>query len=367
MFQGTKPVAEKENTIQEFTVQFLSDCVDIDGTALPLGQISSDVLNVPEETLLLLRKKLTGLFESVEKELLNPDTEKDLALVTAVQDKLNEAVDIIITLPLYANLDLDREKIRNMLLIAYNDFPDEFSKMVLTGTGENYILIEFFRKLNTIVDEMIAFQSYVIVMLDLYFERLNKRNDEYYAIAVYHFFSNAELVNSISKRLPPYPTFMFWQSREAMIEYTTMPNPNNPKQYVIAERMVFQTIGAFLHVDFFRGLMSGNAPRRCHNCDQFFLLTEGYNLCYCNRIAPGETKRTCRKIGAHRKASSQEGKSPYQVEYNKVYNRLKTRKSRGKITVDEWNRAVSKAQDLKEQAERGEISEFELKRLFEAM
>ena len=46
---------------------------------------------------------------------------------------------------------------------------------------------------------------------------------------------------------------------------------------MIAERMVFDSLGAFLHVDFFRGLMHGNAPRRCHNCGRFFLLTGGYD------------------------------------------------------------------------------------------
>jgi len=26
-----------------------------------------------------------------------------------------------------------------------------------------------------------------------------------------------------------------------------------------------------------------------------------HNTCYCNSIAPGETSRTCRKVGTHRK------------------------------------------------------------------
>ena len=70
-----------------------------------------------------------------------------------------------------------------------------------------------------------------------------------------------------------------------MIEYTTMPNTDNEKEYIIAERMVFDSIGAFLHVDFFRGLIHGNAPRRCHNCGRFFLLSDGYDTRYCYNIA----------------------------------------------------------------------------------
>jgi len=106
--------------------------------------------------------------------------------------------------------------------------------------------------------------------------------------------------------------------------------------------------------------------RRCHNCKKFFLLTAGYNTCYCNDIAPGETERTCRKVGAHKKAATNE-KTPAQMEYQRVYNRLKTKKSRGKISVDEWNAAVAQALDVKDRAERGELSDDEIRAAFEEM
>lgn len=109
-------------------------------------------------------------------------------------------------------------------------------------------------------------------------------------------------------------------------------------------------------------MIKGNVPRKCQYCGQYFLLTKVYNARYCNNIAPGETK-TCRKIGAHRKQSNSDGKTPAQVEYDKVYNRLKTRKSRGKISADEWNAAVAKALEWKDKAERGDITDVELKRI----
>ena len=88
-----------------------------------------------------------------------------------------------------------------------------------------------------------------------------------------------------------------------------------------------------------------------HNCGRYFLLTNGYHTCYCNNIAPGETKRTCRKVGAHRKANHPQGLSPAGVEYRKVYNRLKARKQRGKISRDEWNTFVSQIQEVLDMAE----------------
>ena len=34
-------------------------------------------------------------------------------------------------------------------------------------------------------------------------------------------------------------------------------------------------------------------------------------------------------------------------EYSRIYNRLKARKRRGRITTDAWNRQVAQAQELK--------------------
>ena len=52
------------------------------------------------------------------------------------------------------------------------------------------------------------------------------------------------------------------------------------------------------------------------------------------------------------------------MEYDRTYNRLKQRKVRGKIGVDEWNAAVAKAMQVLEQAERGELTDDEMKERF---
>ena len=64
----------------------------------------------------------------------------------------------------------------------------------------------------------------------------------------------------------------------------------------MAEEATFGSLMDFLQTELYRSLAKGNAPRRCHNCGRYFLLTAGYNTCYCNNIAPGETARTCRKV-----------------------------------------------------------------------
>ena len=150
--------------------------------------------------------------------------------------------------------------------------------------------------------------------------------------------------------------------------FVPMLAPSGSGKIILAERARFTELLDFLEVEFYRGLAMGNAPRRCHNCGGYFLLTSAYNTCYCNNIAPGETVRTCRKVGAHRKEAKGKGnQTPAQKEYDRTYNRLKGRKQRGKISKDEWNIAVAKAQELVEQSGRGELSDNELKRKLEEL
>lgn len=363
----TRPISEKENSIQEFKVHFWRDRVSIDSKVLPVGQVSTDVLNLSDEQLLDLRHKANEMLKVMSSKLFNPEIKKDLVLVSAVQEKLNEVLDIVLTLPLFEHLDVDSKLTRSMLPAAYAESPEDFQRMLLPGTLENEIFVGFLKKLVVISDELITFRVYVSAMLDFFFERLKRRNTEYYAVAVYDFFSNKEVQKEISASLHQAPVYQFIQSRSALIEYTTMPNSEDQKKYIVAERMVFSSIASFLHTDFFRGLMNCNVPRRCHNCGRYFLLLNGYNTCYCLNIAPDENKHTCRDVGAHKKEARREGKTPARIEYDKVYTRLKTRRARGKLSSDEWNAAVALALEYKDKAEAGEISDFELKEIYDKM
>lgn len=360
----TKRLIETENSIQEFTVQFYGGTVMIEQNQLPLGQISCELLDYPVEELLALHDEAVRLFSIVRDSLFARDKEKSPALAAAVQRQLNRALKHVYPLPLFSLLNIDRDTYGTMLEELCRSAPEEFQKAVTPGTPENEALSSFFGKLFRLPDELLCFRSYVSTMLDFYFEPLRRRNAEHYAVGVYRFFSDAAVQEALRAALPPYPTFEFLQSRPAMTEYVTMPDPVHPEKYILAERVVFSSLADFLHMDLFRGLMHGNVPRRCHNCRKFFLLQNGYDVRYCTRIAPGETKRTCRQVGAHNKQTDRDSKTPVQIEYENTYNRLKKRKARGKISTDEWNALVAKAQEIREQAQRGFFSDFEMKRAF---
>ena len=160
----------------------------------------------------------------------------------------------------------------------------------------------------------------------------------------------------------------FSQSFSMELSFVPMLHQTNAGEIFIAEKTTFDWLVTFLRTKFYRGLAAGNALRRCHNCGTYFLLDSGYNACYCNNIAPGETNRTCRKVGAHRKAAQgKENRSPARVEYDRAYNRLKQKKNRKKITLNEWNAGVAEAMRILEQSERGELTDDEMKARFKAL
>ena len=87
-----------------------------------------------------------------------------------------------------------------------------------------------------------------------------------------------------------------------------------------------------------------------------------FTVDYMQNNLPFLNYQCCRKVGAHRKeARGKANRTPAQKEYARTYNRLKTRKQRGKISKDEWNAAVAKAQELVARSERGELTDEELK------
>lgn len=49
------------------------------------------------------------------------------------------------------------------------------------------------------------------------------------------------------------------------------------------------------------------------------------------------------------------------MEYRKVYNRLKTRKQREKISRDEWNAALSQIQKVLDLAKQGKLTDEEMR------
>lgn len=356
------------NSIQEFTVQFFGGHVRIDDAVLPLGQISTEILNLPEEKSRALHKASSAFGEFLTGRLAAPGTSVNLKLAHELQRLANEVQGVLFTIPPYSYMNLDVDLARTVFPQWYNSDPKQFRSAFQRGTLTHTAMTNFFDSIMHAFPDIMEFQGKVNAMLEVYFEPLHRRSPALYARAVHEYLQDGETLESHDDELiRDRDVFMLQQTRSTMVEYASTEVPGEVGEYVITERMVFHRMAEFLHMDLFRALIHGNAPRRCHNCGKYFLLTQGYNTCYCNNIAPGETERTCRKVGAHLKEKAEKGKSPIRVEYDRVYRRLTTRKNRGSISAAQWNEAVAKAQEFKDRADKGELSELELRELYGMM
>ena len=341
------------NAFDKFSVLFSGDKIYVNGKAFPLGQITTDILNLDSAALTEIDHRVDTFMTEVA--LLFK--EKTDSAAHSAQEKLNAVWDLVFKLPLYRDLESDLDTSYHLFPLLFSD--KEKWEAALDVNSEGHAMLEnFLNGLEYFAESIRGFWVQVAGMLEFYFEPLNRRGADAYAVAYAHYFTDMEIGGRALLDEP-----IFKQSFPVEVKFVPQMILGEDEKVITAEKTEFSYYSHFLYTEFYRALIAGNAPRRCHNCGKYFLLTAGYNTCYCNNIAPGEINRTCRVVGAHRKESQgRANASPARKEYQRTYNRLKQRKTRGKINIDEWNTAVAKAQELLAQAEQGMLTDEELKR-----
>lgn len=324
------------------------------GASFPLGQITTDFLNMDEQILAEIDKCVREF--SKEMRALFKHKNND---AVSLQEKLNAVWNVTFTLPFYCDLPLDIRSLLNLFPMLLAD-KQKWAEVFQDNSKGNKMFMEFLDKMEYFAESIRKFRGQIAGMLELYFENLTCRNSEAYAQAYSKYYRDMADAGALL-----FGDLPFEQGFPVKVRVTPLRQAPGKGKPMLAEEVEFSYLSHFLYTDFYRGLIAGNMPRRCHNCGRYFLLNKGYDTCYCNNVAPGETGKTCRKVGAHKKEARKEGKTPARLEYGKVYNRLKTRRARGKLSVDEWNAAVALALEYKDKAEAGKISDSELKEIYD--
>ena len=330
-----------------FTVFFYGDRVFVGRKDYPIGQCCVDVMNVADAVLDEIDQRVKAFVPTAQNLL----TEKTDSAAALAQEKLNAVWDMMFSLPIYRDLKMDECNYHTFRQLMTDR---EKWTQVQDPASEGYANYQgMITELGGFAEELRKLRWLFAIITEECLEPLKRRGSAAYAAAYSRFYIPLLSVGAQVSEDDGIPV---------EINFVPMVHPTEEGGVFIAEKATFNRLMDFLQTEFYRGLAKGNAPRRCHNCGRYFLLTAGYNTCYCNNIAPGETKRTCRKVGAHRKeAQGKEHRTPAQKEYDRTYNRLKVRKQRKKISTDEWNAAVAAAQSLVAQSERGELTDEELK------
>lgn len=364
MYRGSEYMAsiksldEKPFDFGYITAQFYKDYVIIGKEKVSLGQISTEILELSDEQLDNLKTVLSDLRKAFLEKLYG-EYESNLMIISSCSfdgfaPYLSKALDVILSLPLYDRFEFDKQRYISEFREIYETYPKSESRSIL-----NRILVA----LLSINDEILIFKIYASAFVDLYIENVAARTPTHFAHAIYQFLNNGELQQKLEILIPKYPTITFKAEMPANIEYVTCPDPDCKENYILAERVIFRSLGGFLNSDLFRGLNVKHSPKRCHNCKRFFLLPTGHDTHYCNRVAPNDPKgRICSKVGPHKKENSDEFRSPIKKEYDRAYDRLAKRKSNG-LEYPEWLEKITLAMDIKERGESGEISLDEAIRL----
>lgn len=279
------------NTYDQFSVLFWEGNVMLGGGAsFPLGQVTIDFLNLDVQIL----QEIHSRVRDFTKEARALFKDKNSGAVIPVQEKLNAVWDVIFALPFYRNLPIDIRTSRNLFPMLLSD-KEQWEKAMKDGTEENKSFMEFINKLEFFAQSVENFREQIAGMLERYFEKLPRRNSEAYAEAYTIYYRDMVNAGALLFR-----NSEFEQGFNVKVKFVPLLYPTDKGKPLLAEEVEFSYLSHFLYTDFYRGLIAGNIPRRCHNCGRYFLLNKGYDTCYCNNIAPGETEKTCRKVGAHK-------------------------------------------------------------------
>lgn len=327
----------------------------------PLGYFANDVLEMDRMILREIDAKVKTFKDEFQCFLVS----REATPSAQANEALTSLWHSIKKLPVYNLLTKYDNKI-NHLIKYMRENPEQVDDMLQAGTERNRMLNTWLYNIENLVPSIENFIRQTNFMLENYFEDLPNRKPESYVRAYANYrqdvingYDIAEQANEDTNELDLH-NFDFPLS----LSFKPKQHPKT-EEIFLAEVVTFGTLESFLYIDLMKAMTAGNVPRKCNNCGKYFLAIGGYDTVYCERVAPNEQTKTCRKVGAHKKEKEKNGSSMIQKEYTKTYNRLKTRKNRGTITNDQWNEKVGEIQDLKAKAKMGEISDVQYKRLMD--
>ena len=242
------------------------------------------------------------------------------------------------------------------LLRYMREQPEEVDDMLTPGTGRHRMMERWLGRMRNFRKSIDTFVRETEQMFMLYFNDLEFRRPEDYAEAYGRY---RQYMDDLAAHEEAEVPDLYRMVYPVEVSCRAIRKGGKP---ALVEQLEFGELASFLYCDLYRGMMAGNLPRRCDCCGHWFLAMGAYDTRYCTRVAPGETKKTCRQVGPHRKEKQRNGGEFIRREYQRTYNRLKERKHRGSISTEEWNRQVAAAQELKARAEKGEISDAAYRR-----
>ena len=353
---------EYDTLFTEFYVDFGAKESVIGRTHRPLGYYAAEALGIDRDAYW----KLNHLFRTFEDRFQVYLSAWTSSASGAAQQALAEYWKQISALPGYREWledarteDPDLLEVPSSFLSCYED-PELRTQLITEGTAEQARMKRWLASLERISEDLRQFQKNVDFMLREQFSDNTKRSPAAYAEGLRLFQmilddavdkaqeeaeERGEALTEMDLELMPVnPNTICFASD---VRISLLPNPHDSKDAFVT-RVCFPSWKDFIYMDLYRGMAAGNLPFICENCHHYFLVRGCYKTVFCERIAPGETKKTCRQVGGHVKERMKIDTDYARREYTRAYNRIKMRRYRGRMTEEEFAKEYDRLNELKD-------------------
>ena len=118
----------------------------------------------------------------------------------------------------------------------------------------------------------------------------------------------------------------------------------------------YTSLGDFLYMELMEGLEENSVPRKCANCGRYFLQPGGYDTEYCDNIAPGEDRKTCKEVGAKNTFDQKVKTNPIWQLHQRAYKTHYARMKKKNMTQQEFLNWSEKAAKLRDQCLAGKVT-----------
>lgn len=211
-----------------FSVFFWDNNVHVGGRTYPLGQATVDVLNLSTEDF----DRLCDCAEAFDRALDRMLERRDRRMAEEVQAKFNAAHDVILTLPVFRDLELDEDA--RTVFTDLRDTPEAWDEAMQEDKAGGQLLRAFAAKVSCLPERLNNFRGQVALMLEYFFEDLSHRSSAEYGRAF-----DAYWHAMVTDGAKFYPCQEFEQSFPAELSFVPMCHPDKPNEFLVAERAKF--------------------------------------------------------------------------------------------------------------------------------
>ena len=139
-----------------FSVLFGKGEVFVNGKAFPLGQCTTDILNLDSAVLTELDRRIGKLMSAVKKLFL----EKTDSAARSAQELLNAVWDLVFTMPLYRNLNIDTWTAYNFFTLLLAD-PEKWAEVQDANSEGHTMFQKFLNGLEYFPESIRTFQGQI--------------------------------------------------------------------------------------------------------------------------------------------------------------------------------------------------------------